>query len=120
MKIALTSQGKDLKAQLDQRFGRAEYIVIVDTQNEDDLTVLDNGAAAPAGGAGIAAAQRLIDAGVEALITGQLGPNALSVLKAGNMGLYQGVAGSIRHNLDLFKEGKLDELGRFVQPHAGL
>ena len=41
MKIAVTSKGKDLDSQIDPRFGRAAYIIIVDTLSLE-FEVLDN------------------------------------------------------------------------------
>lgn len=118
MKIALTCQGPSLQDDLDQRFGRAVALLIVDTQSHQ-VEVIDNEALAPSGGAGIAAAQRLVDREVAALITGQVGPNALSVLQAAGIRLLQGVAGSGQKNLDLFQAGQLEDLSRFVPPHSG-
>ena len=118
MKVALTCQGQSLEHDLDQRFGRAATILVVDLDT-NFVEVIDNGANAPSGGAGIAAAQRLVDRNVAAVITGQIGPNALSVLKAADMALYQGIAGSAKQNLAAYKAGQLIDLQKFVPSHSG-
>ena len=52
MKIAVTSTGSDLDAQVDPRFGRAEYLLIVDTDNLEFQVIENPGTQAP-GGAGV-------------------------------------------------------------------
>jgi predicted Fe-Mo cluster-binding NifX family protein len=118
VKVAITCQGSSLDHELDLRFGRAVYFLIVDTDTHF-VEVIDNEANAPAGGAGIGSAQRLVDRGVEAVITGQVGPNALSVLKAAKMPIYQGIRGSAQKNLDAYLDGQLKALQKFVPSHSG-
>lgn len=118
MKVALTCQGQSLEHDLDQRFGRAAFILIVDLETKF-VEIIDNAANAPSGGAGIAAAQRLVDRNVSAVITGQIGPNALSVFKAADIALYQGIAGSAQQNLTAYKAGQLVDLQKFVPSHSG-
>jgi predicted Fe-Mo cluster-binding NifX family protein len=118
MKIALTCQGPSLDQAMDRRFGRAAYILIVDTKT-DAVEVIDNVTNTPASGAGIATAQLLVDKGVGAVITGQVGPNALSVLRAAELKLWQAGPHSARQNLADYQAGKLTELANFVQPHSG-
>lgn len=118
MKIAITCQGKSLEDALDQRFGRATNILLVDTETHF-IDVIDNEAMAPSGGAGIAAAQKMVDQGVTAVITGQIGPNALRVFQAANIHLYQGIPGSAKSNLEAFNKNQLSDLERFVPSHSG-
>jgi len=74
MKIAITSTGKTLDSQVDPRFGRAAYFVIIDNETMD-FSVIENESVAAAGGAGISSAKVVIDTGVEAVLTGNCGPN---------------------------------------------
>jgi len=74
MKIAVTSTGTDLDSQVDPRFGRALYILIVDSETFD-FEVLDNKENVNAlKGAGIQAASMVNDKGAEVLLTGFCGP----------------------------------------------
>src|SRR5690554_2994564 len=116
VKIAITCQGPSLDDTIDQRFGRAVYFLIFDSDSHF-VTVIDNEAMAPSGGAGIAAAQSLVDQGVTVIITGQIGPNALRVFRAADIRLVQGVAGTAKKNLDLFLDNQLKDLERFVPSH---
>jgi predicted Fe-Mo cluster-binding NifX family protein len=81
MKIAISSSGKDLAAQLDPRFGRCRHFLIVDTDNMS-FEVFDNENATLGGGAGVQSGQFVAGKGIKAVITGNCGPNAMQVLSA--------------------------------------
>jgi predicted Fe-Mo cluster-binding NifX family protein len=119
MKIAVTSTGRTLDSQVDHRFGRATCFLIVDTETTDH-SAIDNASAAAAGGAGISAAKAVIDAGAEAVLTGNCGPNAERALSAAGVELYTGVTGTISEAVGLFKSGKLaPAAGPNVKAHFG-
>lgn len=106
MKVAVTSQGKDLSAQVDPRFGRAAYILIVDTET-GQFEVLDNKSNVNAfKGAGIQAAAMVSGKGAEVLLTGYCGPNAFKTLTAANIKVAADVAGTITEAVQNFKNGK--------------
>ena len=98
MKVAISSKGSDLEAQVDPRFGRCRYFIIVDPATKA-FEVLDNEAAAISGGAGIQAAQIVANAGVDAVVTGSVGPNATDVLAAAGVKTYLGASGTVREAL---------------------
>ena len=106
MKIAVTSTGKDIRSNLDRRFGRCANFLVIDTE-DNDPEVLDNSALATGGGAGIAAAQMLIDKKIDVLITGNVGPNAFATLHAAGVEIYSGRNGRILDLIDLFIRGEL-------------
>ena len=107
MKIAVTSTGTDLDSQVDPRFGRAAYILIVDSDTLDH-EVLDNKENVNAlKGAGIQAACMVSDKGAEVLLTGFCGPNAFKVLKTAKIGVANDAAGSIRDAVKAYLDGKL-------------
>ena len=120
MKIAITSTGKTLDSQVDPRFGRAACFIIIDTETMD-FNVVENESVAAAGGAGISSAKVVIDAGAEAVLTGNCGPNAEHTLTAGGVKLYTGATGTVAEAVELFKSGKLAEAsGPNVEPHFGM
>jgi len=120
MKIAITSTGKTMDSEVDPRFGRAAYFVIVDTETMDFSTI-ENESVAAAGGAGISSAKVVIDSGAEAVLTGNCGPNAERTLTATGVKLYTGLTGTVAEAAELFKSGKLTEAaGPNVQPHFGM
>ncbi len=119
MKIAVTSTGKTLDSQVDPRFGRAACFIIIDTDTTD-FNAIDNENVAAAGGAGISSAKVVIDAGAQAVLTGNCGPNAERALSAAEIKLYTGVTGTVAEAIELFKSGKLTEAaGPNVQSHFG-
>jgi len=81
MKVAISSTGPGLDSEVDPRFGRCQYFIIGDTETMEH-GVMDNSSAMAAGGAGISAAQAIVDKGVQALLTGNCGPNAYEVLSS--------------------------------------
>jgi predicted Fe-Mo cluster-binding NifX family protein len=120
MKIAITSTGRTLDSQVDPRFGRAACFIIIDTETMD-FNVIENENVAAAGGAGISSAKLVIDAGAQALLTGNCGPNAERTLTAGGVKLYTGATGTVAEAVELFKSNKLAEAtGPNVEPHLGM
>ena len=118
MKVAITAEGTTLSCQMDPRFGRAHYFLIVDTDS-GQCDAHDNAAnAQSASGAGIQAGKTVVDLGVTALITGNMGPKALEVLQAGGVEIYAGVSGTAQDALRAFQAGKLEPILRpNVQGH---
>jgi len=108
MKIAISSTGPEPDAQVDLRFGRCRYFVLVEDK-EENFEFLDNEAAALSGGAGLQAAQLIADAGVKAVITGNIGPNAINVLKVAGIKAYHCGPGTVRKTLQKYQDGGLQE-----------
>ena len=106
MKIAITSQGKTLDSQVDPRFGRCQYFMIVDTDTMD-FEALDNSSINVSGGAGIKAGQMMSEKGVKAVLTGNCGPNAFQTLGAAKIDVIAGVSGTIREVTEKYKSGEL-------------
>jgi len=105
MKVAVTAKGILLDSEVDPRFGRAPYILIVDT---DTLAfeAVDNGDNANAfKGAGIQAATMISDKGVEVLMTGYCGPKAFATLEAAGVKVVSDVAGRVREAITALKTG---------------
>jgi len=114
MKVAVTAVGNDLEAVVDPRFGRAPYFVIVET---DDMSfaALANEAADASGGAGPAAAQAVADAGAQAVVTGNCGPNAHRTLEAAGIKVFLGAAGTVREAVERYLGG---EYGEATEPNV--
>ena len=107
MKIAISSRGVTPESEVDPRFGRAAYILIVDTETSK-VEVLDNSTNVNAfKGAGIQAAALLSDKGADVLLTGYCGPKAFQVLEAANIKVVNDVNGTIREAIQKFKAGTL-------------
>ena len=105
MKIAVSSQGTGLDSPIDPRFGRAKYILIIDTVSSG-VEVLDNSDNINAfKGAGIQAAAMVSDRGAEVLLTGFCGPNAFKTLQVAGIKVANDVTGTVSDAVEAFNEG---------------
>lgn len=108
MKIAITSTGRTLDAEVDGRFGRAKFFLIVDTETESTKVVDNEQNLSAAQGAGIQAAETVVNEGAEVLITGHCGPNAFRTLQAADVKIIIGAQGTVSQMLEKFKKGELE------------
>jgi len=106
MKIAISATGPSLDAEVDPRFGRCQYFVIVDPQTMEFET-LENSNAMAGGGAGISTAQMIASRGAQVILTGNCGPNAYQTLSAAGLQVISGVTGKIRDAVEAYKTGGL-------------
>ena len=110
MKIAITSQGKELSSEIDLRFGRAKFLLVVDTET-GDFEVQDNKLNLNAvQGAGIQTGQNIANLGVEAVITGNVGPNAFKTLNAADIKIFLAEKQTVQEAIDSFTAGELKEI----------
>jgi len=118
MKIAISSNGEDLNSNIDLRFGRAFGFIIYNLDN-DTFSFADNNQNLNASqGAGIQAAQNVVNQNVEAIVTGHCGPKAFKVLSAANVKIYTGAEGTVKQTVEKFKKGELQEaLSADVEGH---
>jgi predicted Fe-Mo cluster-binding NifX family protein len=118
MRIAVTAQGRELTSPVDPRFGRAKFFVIVDTDT-GEFTAADNTQNLNAAqGAGIQAGRNVAELGVEAVITGHVGPKAFTTLQAGGVTVYAGATGTVANAMEQFKAGTLKQsTGADVEGH---
>jgi len=120
MKICVTSTANNLDAQIDPRFGRCSYLVIVDSETMQ-FEAIPNMASGATGGAGIQAAQTIASKGVKLLITGNVGPNAFQALSAAGIEIVTGAFGTVREAVEKFKRGELKKTGApTVGGHFGM
>ncbi|MDH7486159.1 MAG: NifB/NifX family molybdenum-iron cluster-binding protein [Anaerolineae bacterium] len=119
MRIVVTSNGRDLDAPASPVFGRCPLFLFVDTETMQCRAV-DNPALSAAGGAGIQAAQFIIEQGAQAVLTGNVGPNAFNVFQAANVPVYLIGEGTVREAVEAYKAGRLPSTADAnVQAHAG-
>ena len=110
MKIAITAQGQDLSSQLDLRFGRAKWLIVVDGET-GDFQVHDNVVNLNAAqGAGIQTGRNIANLGADAVITGNVGPNAFKTLNAAEVKIFLTEKQTVAEAVELFKAGKLKQV----------
>ena len=120
MKICISSTGKDLNAQVDPRFGRCSYFLIVDV-DKMSFESISNESAMTSGGAGIQAAQTVAKAGVEVVVTGNIGPNAFQTLSAAGIMVFTGANGTVKEVIEKYKKGELEKIeSASVGSHFGM
>lgn len=112
MKIAITTQGSDANAPVDVRFGRASHFRIVDAGTGQQTSVDNAGGVNAVQGAGTQAAQTLARLGVQAVLTGHVGPKALSALQAANIKIYSVSGGTAEQAVQDFLAGRLPALAQ--------
>ena len=104
MKVAVSSSGKNLDSQIDPRFGRSVYFLIIDTEDMS-YEAFENENTGLSGGAGIQTASFVSSKGAEVVITGNCGPKAAQVLSEAGIQLVVGQSGTVREAVENFKKG---------------
>jgi predicted Fe-Mo cluster-binding NifX family protein len=110
MKVCVSATADNLNAQLDPRFGRCLYLLIVDSENME-FEAIPNMAAGSTGGAGIQAAQTMVNRGVKVVITGSVGPNVFGALSAAGIAIVTAPVGTVREVIEKFKKCELQKVG---------
>ena len=113
MKIAIPLD--ETKTDVCVSFGRAPYFLFRDAET-GTTEIQPNAAAEAPGGAGLKAAQIVVDAGATDLITVRCGENAAEVLHAAEIRIWKSSGPHAEENLTALSEHKLEELTHF---HAG-
>jgi len=120
MKIAITAKANNLESEIDPRFGRCSYFLIVDTDTMS-FEPISNESSMASGGAGIQAAQTVAKAGAEVILTGNIGPNAFQTLSAAGIKVFTGTSGTIKEAVEKYKKGELNETeAPNVGSHSGM
>lgn len=109
MKIAIPVDGNTPDSAVSMSFGRAPYFMIYDAETKESK-FLDNAATASSGGAGIKAAQAVVDSGATVLLTPRCGENAAEVLTAAGVEMYKTRPGTAEQNVFCFTKGELSKL----------
>lgn len=120
MKIAVSSNGKSLDSQIDPRFGRCAYFLIIET-DDMSLEAFKNENLALGGGAGIQSARFVASRGAKAVITGNCGPNAVQTLSAAGIEMFVGQNGGVRQAIERYRRGDMTSTtGANVADHYGM
>jgi len=120
MRVAISATGPTLDAEVDPRFGRCPYFVIVDPDTMQ-FEGVENSSAMQAGGAGISTGQMIASKGVQVVLTGNCGPNAYQVLSAASIQVITGVSGKIQDAIQAYKSGQFQATSQpNVDAHFGM
>ncbi len=120
MKVAVSSTGPSLDSQVDPRFGRCPYFIIVDADTMD-FEAIENPNVMAMGGAGIQSAQFIANKGAEVVLTGNCGPNAFQTLSAAGVRVVISVMGTVKDAVERFKRGEFQPTSQpSVASHIGM
>lgn len=109
MRIAVSATTEDMDSAVSPVFGRCPFYLFVDTDTME-WNAVANPAAGASGGAGIQAAQFIVEQGAQALLTGNVGPNAMDVLNAAGVSVYPATEGTVREAVEAFRAGDLQSI----------
>ncbi len=111
MKIILTAASPSIDSNVDARFGRGAYLIVVDPDTLEWQAHPNPGVGA-SGGAGIQAAQFVTDQKAEAVLSGDFGPHAFEALQAAGIAMYlYGDCRTAHQAIERFKAGQLQQVG---------
>jgi len=120
MRIVVTANGADLDAQASPVFGRCPTYIFIDTETMA-FEAMENPAISAPRGAGTQAAQFVVEHGAQAVVTGNTGPNAFSVLQSANVPVCLFAGGTVREAVEAYNAGQLSVTGAASAPaHAGM
>ena len=120
MKIVVTANGSDLDTPASPIFGRCPTFILADTETMQ-FEAVANPAVSSGSGAGVRAAQFVVEQGAEAVVTGNVGPNAFEVFQAAGIPVYLFRDGTVRHAVETYKTGQLPCVsGATVSAHTGM
>ncbi len=118
MIIGIPVDKSTMEANVSSHFGRTEFFLIWNTEDEKPLFI-NNDAMNAQGGAGIKAAQVLVDNKVNAIISPRLGQNAFDVINGAGIEIYASEGTSLKENLDKLNSGSLSPLNNIHEGFHG-
>jgi predicted Fe-Mo cluster-binding NifX family protein len=103
----ITAKEDSIDSLVDERFGRAPWLIKYDTDSLQ-WEAHKNPGFTQSGGAGVAAAQFVIDNNVNSVISGDFGPHAANAFRAANISMHKFIDGgsTVKKVVDNFQSGK--------------
>ncbi len=119
MKLGVTARGPGLDAELDPRFGRAAYLLVVESDTAQ-VDAVPNPYGALGSGAGIQSARWMAEKGAKVVLTGFCGPNSHQTLAAADIDVVVGCSGTVAEAVGRYRSGQLrPAAGPNVPGHSG-
>lgn len=115
MKICITSEGDNLDSKVDQRFGRCQYFIFVNTDTSE-FEAVQNQNVNGMGGVGVQSGQLVAEKQAKVVITGKVGPNASQTLESAGIEVILDVEGTVKDAFERFNKG---EFKSTKGPNAG-
>ncbi len=108
MKLIISAQNPSLESHIDSRFGRSPWLILFDTET-NQWEAFQNPGVNQSGGAGVAAAQFVVDQKADVIISGDFGPHAARAFQAAKieMWLFSENTTTAQEAVDHFKKNQL-------------
>jgi len=113
MIICLPADGNNENANVSSSFGRCPYYAFYDAES-DRFEIVSNPATKAMSGAGIQAAQFIVNKGANVVLTVNMGPNSGEVLQEAGVKIITGVAGTLREAVERYKKGEFANVSENV------
>ena len=107
MKVAVSARGSTPDSDIDERMGRAYWLMIYETDNNSWQAINNDASRNAMNGAGQQTASLLLGLGVDAVLTGEIGPRAFRILSQAGVDIYLGAAGTVMDTLVSWHDGHL-------------
>lgn len=108
MKITIPVDN-NVNSNVNENLGRTPFFYIRDMET-DEIEFINNEAAKSQGGAGVQAAQMIIDQGTRVLLAPKVGKHAEEILKTSDIQVFQTEGKDIEENIQKYKDGNLKRL----------
>jgi predicted Fe-Mo cluster-binding NifX family protein len=119
VKIVVPANGTDLDAPTSPVFGRCPVYVLVDTETMH-FEAMENPEMSSLRGAGFHTPEFIVERGAQAVVTGNVGPNAFKVLQASGVPVYLSGDMTVRKAIEAYKSGRLQPVEEANVPtHSG-
>jgi predicted Fe-Mo cluster-binding NifX family protein len=109
MKVAVSARGSTPDSDIDERMGRAYWLMIYETKKNSWQAINNEASRNAIHGAGQQTADLLIDLGVEAVLTGEVGPRIFRMLNNAGIEIFLGAAGTVMDTLVSWHDGELEQ-----------
>ena len=108
MKIAVSTKGEKLDANIDRRFEKCNYFLIVDTETMNFKSIFNNGTMKKDESSSTAL-DIVLDNNVEAVVTGDMSHGAYKTLSDAKIKIISGLTGNIRTTIDNIKLNEIKQ-----------
>ena len=109
MKIAVSSDGASIEADVAQQFGIAHYMLIIDIES-GDLEVISRPGKLNEPGSGVKNVVLAVSKNVDALITGYCSPAAKRQLEENGIKVFSSFSGTVKDAIENYKKGTVGDL----------
>lgn len=118
MKIAIGLEENDYNSQVDRRFGRASFFILINSIT-NDYEIIENEAKDEAIGAGLKVVKNLINLGVDEIIAGEIGPKAAVLIEEFNIPVYKlGELKKVNEVMENYREKRLEKFDFSSKPQG--